>query len=232
MVSTRLPVLTIDGPAGAGKSTVARALADRLGFVYLDTGAIYRTVALAATRASVDWSDADAVAAIAHDIVQHGKLRFDRPPGGTQRVFLDGVDVSEAIRTPEVSSGASTVSAHAPVRAALLLLQRDIAAVGGVVMEGRDTGTVVFPDADIKFFMIASPEERARRRYEELKAKGMQVDMQATLDEIIERDRRDTQRATAPLRRADDAVDVETTGVPVADVIEFMARRIEQLPKR
>jgi CMP/dCMP kinase len=232
VASTRLPVLTIDGPAGAGKSTVARALADRLGFVYLDTGAIYRTVALAAARASVDWNDADAVAAVAHDLVEHGKLRFERASGGSQRVFLDGADVSEAIRTPEMSGGASTVSAHAPVRAALLLLQRDIAAVGGVVMEGRDTGTVVFPDADIKFFMVASPQERARRRYEELKAKGMTVDMQATLAEIIERDRRDTQRAAAPLRRADDGVEVETTGVPIADVIESMARRIDQLPRR
>lgn len=228
MSSSKLPVVTIDGPAGAGKSTVARALADRMGFVYLDTGAIYRTVALASRQASVDWSDANAVALIAADIVRNGRLRFERPPGGVQRVFLDGADVSEAIRTPEMSAGASTVSAHPQVRAELLHLQRAVASSGGVVMEGRDTGTVVFPNADVKFFMIASPEERARRRYEELKAKGMQVDIQATLAEILERDRRDTQRATAPLRKAHDAVEVETTGVPVDEVIERMARRVQQ----
>jgi CMP/dCMP kinase len=223
--------VTIDGPAGAGKSTVARALADRMGFVYLDTGAIYRTVALAARRASVDWGDAQAVAAIARDIVQHGRLRFERTPGSIQRVLLDGADVSEAIRTPEISGGASTVSAHPPVRAELLLLQRDLAGRGGVVMEGRDTGTVVFPDADVKFFMSATPEERARRRFEELTAKGVPVDIQATLDEILERDRRDTQRATAPLKKADDAIVVETTNVPVAEVIETMARRITKQGK-
>jgi cytidylate kinase len=222
-------VVTIDGPAGAGKSTVARALADRMGFVYLDTGAIYRTVALAAVRASIDWNDAAQVASLAGDIVRRGRLRFERPPSGLQRVYLDNDDVSEAIRTPEMSGGASTVSAHPAVRAELLQLQRAVASKGGVVMEGRDTGTVVFPDADVKFFMVASPEERARRRFEELKAKGLTVDMQATLAEILERDRRDTQRATAPLRKADDAVEVETTGVSVHEVIETMASRVERV---
>lgn len=223
---SRAAVVTIDGPAGAGKSTVARALADRMGFVYLDTGAIYRTVALVARRASIDWADPAAVAAVARDIVQHARLLFERSTGTAQRVLLDGSDVSEAIRTPEISAGASTVSAHPAVRAELLLLQRTLAGRGGVVMEGRDTGTVVFPDADVKFYMNATPEERARRRFEELSAKGLKVDMRATLDEILERDRRDTQRAVAPLRKADDAIVVDTTGVPVSEVIESMARRI------
>src|SRR5581483_521642 len=167
------PVVAIDGPAGAGKSTVARALAKRLGYFLLDTGAIYRAVALAASRAGVAFSEATRLAEIARRL----PLRFD--PAG--RVLLDGEDVSQAIRTPEMSQGASTVSAHVPVRDALLELQRQLASTGGCVVEGRDIGTVVLPWAPVKIFLTASPEVRARRRWEELKAKGSTVSFEETL---------------------------------------------------
>ncbi len=225
MIDKRL-VITIDGPGGSGKSTLARALADRLGYVYLDTGAIYRAVALAAQHASCSWCDEFAVAGVARDIVARRRLRFERNTGGAQRVVLDGADVSEAIRSPEMSTGASTVSAHPSVRGELLQLQRDLAAAGGVVVEGRDTGTVVFPDAHIKFFMHASPEERARRRYDELRAKGMRVTLEETLADLNARDKRDTERQTAPLMRAPDAIDVDTTGMTIDAVLDLLLQRV------
>jgi len=206
------PVVAIDGPAGAGKSTVARALAKRLGYFLLDTGAIYRAVALAASRAGVAFSEATRLAEIARRL----PLRFD--PAG--RVLLDGEDVSQAIRTPEMSQGASTVSAHVPVRDALLELQRQLASTGGCVVEGRDIGTVVLPWAPVKIFLTASPEVRARRRWEELKAKGSTVSFEETLKEQLERDHRDSTRAVAPLRQADDAVAVDTSDMTQEQVID------------
>jgi cytidylate kinase len=206
------PVIAIDGPAGAGKSSVARALARRMGFFLLDTGAIYRAVALAAHRAGVPFSDGPKLAEIARGL----PLRFD--PAG--RVLLDGEDVSQAIRTPEMSQGASTVSAHGPVRDALLDLQRQLAATGGCVVEGRDIGTVVLPWAPVKIFLTASPEVRARRRWEELKAKGSTVSFDETLKEQLERDHRDSTRAVAPLRQADDAVPVDTSDLTQEQVID------------
>jgi CMP/dCMP kinase len=207
-------VIAIDGPAGAGKSTVARALARRLGFFLLDTGAIYRTVALAASRAGVAFSDADALGRIAEALA----IRFDE----AGRVFLGDEDVSTAIRTPEMSQGASTVSAHPPVRAALLGLQRKLAARGRCVVEGRDIGTVVLPWAPLKIFLTASPEVRARRRYDELVAKGQTVDLEKTLQEILVRDERDSTRATAPLKQADDAVLLDTSALDEPSVVERM----------
>jgi len=220
-------VITIDGPGGAGKSTLARALADRLGYLYLDTGAIYRTLALAAQRAGAGWCDEGAMARIADDIVRRRRLSFVGGQGG-QRVLLDGDDVTEAIRAPDVSAGASTVSAHAGVRWALLSLQRELGQGGGVVVEGRDTGTIVFPDAEVKFFMTATPEERARRRFAELEAKGVRVTFEETMESLRERDRRDEQRAAAPLRRADDAIDLETTDLTIPQVLEKMADQIDR----
>jgi CMP/dCMP kinase len=207
-------VIAIDGPAGAGKSTAARALARRLGFFLLDTGAIYRTVALAASRQNVAFSDPDALGRIAETLA----IRFDEEG----RVFLGDEDVSKAIRTPEMSQGASTVSAHPPVRAALLGLQRKLAARGRCVVEGRDIGTVVLPWAPLKIFLTASPEVRAQRRYDELVAKGQTVDLAATLKEILVRDDRDSSRATAPLKQADDAVLLDTSGLGEAAVVDRM----------
>ena len=215
-------VVTIDGPAGAGKSTVAKQLARRLGYRLLDTGAIYRAVALTAQRRAIPWIDADACARLARDL----DIRFDFV-GDKNHVFLADEDVSAAIRTPEVSQGASQVSAHPPVRAALLELQRLLGAGGGVVVEGRDTGTVVFPRAEAKFFLTATEEERARRRVAELSAGGAAVDYNQTLREIRERDERDASRDVAPMRPADDAVLVDSSTQTIEQVVESLAQLVE-----
>jgi cytidylate kinase len=194
-------VVAIDGPAGAGKSTAARLLAARLGYALLDTGAIYRSMALRALERGIAWDDGPAVAALADGV----DIAF-RMEGAVNRVTLNGQDVTAAIRTPEISDGASRVSALPEVRAALLGLQRRIGAAGGVVVEGRDIGTVVFPDAEAKFFLTASTDERARRRVAELAASGKSVDEAQTKAEIVARDTRDSTRAAAPLKKADDAI--------------------------
>jgi cytidylate kinase len=210
-------VVTIDGPAGAGKSTVAKLLARKLGYRLLDTGAIYRAVALCAQRRGSAWSDAAACAALARDL----DIRFDFV-GDKNHVFVAGEDVSAAIRTPDISQGASQVSAHPPVRAALLELQRRLGAGGGVVVEGRDTGTVVFPHADRKFFLSATDHERARRRVEELRLAGKPVEHADTLREIRERDHRDSSRDVAPMKAADDAVIIDSSAMSVAEVVDQM----------
>jgi cytidylate kinase len=215
-------VVTIDGPAGAGKSTVAKTLARRLGYRLLDTGAIYRAVALLAKREGIAWSDADACARVARDL----DIRFDFV-GDKNHVFLGDEDVSAAIRTPDVSQGASQVSAHPPVRAALLEVQRRVAEGGGLVVEGRDTGTVVFPSAEAKFFLTATVEERARRRIAELEATGARVDHVETLREIRERDERDASRDVAPMRPAEDAVLVDSSTQTIEEVVENLARIVE-----
>lgn len=207
-------VVTIDGPAGAGKSTVAKRLARALGYRLLDTGAIYRAVALASARAGVPWTDGPALARVAAELA----IEFAFV-GEVNHVYLAGEDVSEAIRTQEMSSGASQVSAHPEVRAALLDLQRRLGAGGGVVVEGRDTGTVVFPIADAKFFLTASVEERARRRAAELATKGQAADLETVLRETRERDERDAGRDVAPMRPAEDAVLVDSTGKSLDQVV-------------
>lgn len=212
-------IVAIDGPAGAGKSTAAKRLATELGYTLLDTGAIYRSLALSARRCGVAWDDGPGVAALAGGL----GLRFARV-GDADHVFLDDEDVGAAIRTPEISDGASRVSALPEVRAALLGLQRQLGARGGVVAEGRDIGTVVFPGAEAKFFLVADPAERARRRGEELRAAGRDVDEAATLRDIEERDRRDSTRQAAPLRKADDAIELDSTRMTPAEVVAEMVR--------
>ena len=199
--------ITIDGPAGAGKSTLARRLAGALGFLYVDTGAIYRTLGLFALRSGVDPADPVAMEALLPRV----SLRIDYGPDGGQHMFLGQEDVTQAIRLPEVSRASSAVSAIPAVRAYLLEMQRGLAGSHNVVMDGRDIGTVVLPQADVKIFLTASPEARAQRRCAELSARGTPQDYAAVLADMIERDRKDTTRAAAPLRQAEDAVLVDTT---------------------
>jgi CMP/dCMP kinase len=215
-------VVTIDGPAGAGKSSVAKQLARRLGYRLLDTGAIYRAVALTAREQGAAWSDAAPCAQIARDL----DIRFDFV-GETNHVYLADRDATSAIRAPEISQGASQVSAHPAVRAALLDLQRRLGAGGGVVVEGRDTGTVVFPGAEAKFFLTASEAERARRRVAELAVSGTTVDYGITLREIQERDRRDASRDTAPMVPAPDAVLVDSSTQTLEEVVDSLARQVQ-----
>jgi cytidylate kinase len=231
MSERKRPIVAIDGPAGAGKSTVARRLAAELGYVLVDTGAMYRAVALAASRAGVPWNDAERVAGLARGMVAARSLVFERDEELGVRVKLAGEDVSEAIRTPDIAQGASTVSAHAEVRAVLLDLQRQAGQEGGVVLEGRDIGTVVFPDAEVKFFLTASPEVRARRRHAELVAKGQNVTVDATLAEVKERDARDESRAVAPLRKAEGAILVDSTNMTIDETVAFMLGKVREVAK-
>jgi cytidylate kinase len=224
---SRPVVVTIDGPAGAGKSTVARRLARALGYRLLDTGAIYRAVALAAERAGVAWTDGPAVAQVARDL--DIEFAFE---GDVNHVTVAGEDVTAAIRTPDMSRGASTVSAHPEVRDALLDLQRRLGAGGGVVVEGRDTGTVVFPGAEAKFFLTASDEERAQRRQAELAAAGVAADFATTLRDMRERDQRDASRDVAPMRAADDAELVDSSGVGLDEVIARLQAAVARRQRR
>lgn len=204
-------IVTIDGPAGAGKSTVARALAERLGFRFLDTGAMYRAVALAALRRQVPLDDASALAALARQIA----LRFE-----SGRILLDGEDVSHAIRTPEVTRATRYAADNPGVRSRLVELQRLAAADLDVVTEGRDQGTVAFPHARCKIFLTASAEERARRRVADLRSRGQPADFAQVLADQRERDQRDRSREVGPLAPADDAVHVVTDGLSEAQVVE------------
>ncbi|MCI5948159.1 MAG: (d)CMP kinase [Oscillospiraceae bacterium] len=208
--------IAIDGPSGAGKSTIAKAAAKKLGFIYVDTGALYRSVALNAIRSGVkDTKNKEEVVPTLSGL--NVSLRF---VDGEQRVFIGDCDVSEAIRQNEVSMAASNVSAIPEVRDFLFSLQRNIASENDCIMDGRDIGTVVLPDAKIKIFLTASPEARADRRFKELLKKGQQIDYATVLKEIKERDWQDSHREIAPLKKADDAVLVDTTGYGLEDAVK------------
>jgi cytidylate kinase len=217
-------IIAIDGPAGAGKSTVARAVASRLGYLYIDTGAMYRSVALKALRESIDLDDADGLARMANRVT----IRLDCVDGATH-VWLDGEDVTHEIRRPEVTEAASRVSTVPEVREAMVRQQRLWGAAGGVVMEGRDIGSVVFPNADVKLFLDASQEERARRRAAELTSQGMAVSAAAVEQQLARRDARDSEREASPLVCAPDALLLLTDGLSAEEVVE---RVLEQCGER
>ena len=223
-MSEKYCAVAIDGPSGAGKSTIAKAVAARCGFVYVDTGAIYRTVGLAVRRAEADPRDPQAVAALLPGL----DIRFSYGPDGTQRMQLNGEDVSEAIRTPEGSMYASAVAALPVVRAFLLDMQRDMAAKGSVVMDGRDIGTVVLPEAGLKIFLTASLEARAKRRLAELAAKGDPSTLEQVLADMARRDQQDSSRAAAPLKAAEDAVLVDTSHMTLEQSIERVCSLVRE----
>ncbi len=216
--------IALDGPAGAGKSTIARQAASKLGYIYVDTGALYRTIGLAAMRRETEPVDSPELDAMLEQI----KVELTFNENGEQIVLLDGEDVSSLIRTPEVSMMASKISAVPKVRAYLLDLQRNMAKTNDVIMDGRDIGTVVLPDAQVKIFLTASPEARAGRRYKELIEKGMDVKFEDILSDVIERDYNDTHRETAPLKAAEDSVTVDTTELDFDQSVEKIISVIKE----
>ena len=215
-------VITIDGPSGSGKSTISRRLAARLHYTYLDTGAMYRAVGLLASRGGIALDDEEAMERLLENI----DLEL-RPGNGDTRVLLEGEDVSSAIRTAEMGMVASSVSALAVVRKKLTELQRSLGLRGAVVAEGRDTGTVVFPEADLKFYLDASPEERARRRSAQLREQGQMVDEKEILIQIRKRDQDDSARSLAPLKAAADAVIIDSSIMTIEEVVNFMLDQLD-----
>lgn len=216
-------IVAVDGPAGAGKSTLSRRLAERVGYTLVDTGALYRAVALSARRRGVAHDDGPALGALA------SSLRFAYVDG---QLEVDGERYGDALRTSETSAGASRVSAHAEVRSALLGVQREMGRAGGVVLEGRDIGTVVYPDAELKVFLVASDEERARRRLAELVERGEAASLEGVLGELRERDRRDEERAVAPLRMAEGAIRLDTTGRTLESLVDELAALVRSAVAR
>uniref|UniRef100_A0A7V3ZX35 Cytidylate kinase n=1 Tax=candidate division WOR-3 bacterium TaxID=2052148 RepID=A0A7V3ZX35_UNCW3 len=215
--------IAIDGPAGAGKTTTARLVAKALGLLHVDTGAMYRAVALAVLRKGVDPADSEAVKKVVEDVRIDQKVINDEV-----RTYLDGEDVSNGIRTPEVDKVVSIISAYPFVREKMVELQRKMAQKGGVVIEGRDIGTVVLPDADLKVFMKASPEERARRRLKELELRGIKADFDKILEEIKKRDEMDSTRDYAPLKIPEDAFILDTTNLSIEEQVDLILKEVKR----
>ena len=214
--------IAIDGPAGAGKSTIAKALAKEMGFRYVDTGAIYRTVAYFLDLLGVSPKDVDGVERYIDELT----INIEYDEDGLQHMIMNGMDVTGEIRTQDISQKASLVSAHAVVREVLLDMQRDVAKQYNVIMDGRDIGTVVLPKADVKIFLTAAPEVRAKRRYDELIAKGQKAQLETILKEIIQRDYQDTHREIAPLKMARDSIKLDTSELDIEGVLAEMKRII------
>ena len=221
---TGVPVITVDGPSGAGKGTISHMLADRLGWHFLDSGALYRVTGQACIIEGVSWDDQQAVA----EIARHLDVGFTLSASGEMLVSYKGIDVSAAIRTEEGGRGASKVAAIAAVREALLARQRDFMQAPGLVADGRDMGTVVFRDAPLKFFLTASAEERAERRYKQLIAKGENVSLPRLLADIQERDERDSSRPIAPLVPAEDAIVIDSSATPITEVFERVLLEVKK----
>jgi CMP/dCMP kinase len=215
--------IAIDGPSGAGKSTVGKALARRLGYIYIDTGAMYRAVALKAREKSGLPAEEEHLRHWVSSLI----LVF-RARGEEARILCNGEDITDAIRSPEISLLASDISKRQGVREALVEKQREMGRYGGVVLDGRDIGTVVFPDAEVKFYLDAEPEERARRRHRELAEKGVGASLEATLEEVKKRDHNDTNRQISPLRRANDAILIDSTSCSAEEIVEEMLRMIQE----
>jgi cytidylate kinase len=218
--------IAIDGPSGAGKSTVAKALSKRLGYLYTDTGAMYRTVALRAKEKGISPENESALSQLAESLY----ITFVTE-GEQTHIFCDGEEMTEAIRTPEISRLASTISRQKEVREALVRMQREIGKEGGVILEGRDIGTVVFPDADVKFYLDAENDERARRRYHEMVQKGVNVNLKETQEDLAQRDHSDMHRSHSPLKKANDAVFIDSTHRSVAEIVEEMVRVVKAKAK-
>jgi len=218
MNNSNIPVIAVDGPSASGKGTVAQLVAEALGFGYLDSGALYRVVAFAAKQKGIAWSNAEAVAACATTL----DIQFK-----SEQVYLNGADISEAIRTEEMGKGASQVAVHAPLRAALVDLQHNFRRAPGLVADGRDMGTVIFPDAELKIFLTASTETRAERRYKQLKGKNLPANYENILHDLQERDARDKGRASAPLVMAQDSILLETDNLTIAEAVSFVLQSFE-----
>lgn len=219
--------IAIDGPASAGKSTIAKKVAASLGLIYLDTGAMYRTLTLAALRDRVSLEDESELL----EILSRTEISFDQSTG-EQKVFMNGEDVTESIRSTDVTQNVSLVSSHAKVREEMVARQQKIAKEGGIVMDGRDIGTVVLPDADLKVFLVASAQERALRRYRESIAKGMDVSLEELTADMIARDHYDMNRTASPLKKADDAVELDSTHLSIDEVVETVLRLVDEEKKR
>lgn len=215
-------IVAIDGPAGSGKSTVTHLLSKKLGYTHIDTGALYRAIAFQAIEFGLSLDDGLKIGNLAK------KLNLSFRDG---KIHVEDSDVSSYIRTPEISSAASKISAYPEVREALLGLQRKMGENGGVVLEGRDIGTVVFPNAQLKFFLTANVDSRAKRRQIELESKGTYLDLEDVKRQVIERDKADTERKHAPLKKADDAIEVDTTSMTIEEVVEHLAKYVRQKEK-